>query len=61
MTQLRQKLNRINGLLAKLRYQVRSSLLNTIYFAMQHKYASMGSRKQQYSGHEREHKIKLSE
>ena len=32
MTQLRQKLNRTNGLLAKLRHQVSSSLLKTIYF-----------------------------
>ena len=34
MTQLRQKLNRTNGLLAKLRHQVSSSLLKTIYFAL---------------------------
>ena len=32
--QLRQKLNRINGLLAKLRHQVSSNLLKTIYFAL---------------------------
>ena len=44
MTELRQKLNRTNGLLVKLRHQVSSSLLKTIYFAlfdshaMQHKY-----------------------
>ena len=34
MTQLRQKLNRTNGLLAKLRHQASSSLLKTIYFAL---------------------------
>ena len=34
MTQLRQKLNRTNRLLAKLRRQVSSSLLKTIYFAL---------------------------
>ena len=34
MAQLRQKLNRTNGLLAKLRHQVSSSLLKTIYFAL---------------------------
>ena len=32
MAQLRQKLNRTNGLLAKLRHRVSSSLLKTIYF-----------------------------
>ena len=31
---LRQKLNRTNGLLAKLRHQVSSSLLKAIYFAL---------------------------
>ena len=34
MIQLRQKFNRINGLLAKLRHQVSSNLLKTIYFAL---------------------------
>ena len=34
MTQLRQKLNRTNGLLANLRHQVWSSLLKTIYYAL---------------------------
>ena len=34
MTQLMQKLNRTNGLLAKLRHQASSSLLKTIYFAL---------------------------
>ena len=34
MAQLRQKLSRANGLLAKLRHQVSSSLLKTIYFAL---------------------------
>ena len=34
MTQLRQKLNKTNRLLAKLRHQVSSSLLKTIYFAL---------------------------
>ena len=34
MAQLRQKLNKTNGLLAKLRHQVSSSLLKTIYFAL---------------------------
>ena len=34
MAQLRQKLNKKNGLLAKLRHQVSSSLLRTIYFAL---------------------------
>ena len=50
MTQLRQKLNRTNRLLAKLRRQVSSSLLKTIYFAlfdsdhaMQHNYGVKGA------------------
>ena len=34
MTQLRQKLNKTNRLLAKLRHQVSSSLLKTIYFTL---------------------------
>ena len=34
MAQLRQKLNRKNGLLVKLRHQVSSNLLKTIYFAL---------------------------
>ena len=34
MAQLRQKINRANGLLAKLRHQVSSSLLKTIYFVL---------------------------
>ena len=34
MAQLRQKLNRTNGLLAKLRHQVSSNLLKTIYFVL---------------------------
>ena len=34
MAQLKQNLKRANGLLAKLRYQVSSSLLKTIYFAL---------------------------
>ena len=34
MTQLRQKLNRTNDLLAKLRHQASSSLMETIYFAL---------------------------
>ena len=34
MAQLRQKLNKTNDLLAKLRPQVSSSLLKTIYFAL---------------------------
>ena len=34
MIHLRQKLNRTNGLLAKLRHQVSSSLLKAIYFAL---------------------------
>ena len=34
MVQSRQKLNRTNGLLAKLRHQVSSSLLKAIYFAL---------------------------
>ena len=33
MAPLRQKLNRVNGLLVKLRHQASSSLLKTIYFA----------------------------
>ena len=34
MTQFRQKINRTNGLLAKLKHQVSSSLLKAIYFAL---------------------------
>ena len=59
MTQLRQKLNRTNGVLAKLRHQVSSSLLKTIYFALFDSHFSlcstgMESKKQQYNGHDKE-------
>ena len=66
MDQLRQNLNRTNGLLAKLRYQVSSSLLETIYlhfstptYAMQHMYGVKEATMKWIW--QREHKIKLSE
>ena len=59
MTQLRQKLNRTSGLITKLRHQVSSSLVKTIYFALFDSHFSlwstgMESKKQQYSGHDKE-------